>query len=331
MRVSTGLLARLSAACLAGALCWPLAAGAADPAKPDAANPVLATVDGHPIRLQDVAQAAAGLPPNLRGLPPQTLYPMLLTRMIDARALVIEARRQKLEQTPAVQKQIAAVTDQVLENALLTKEVAPQITDAALKARFDKTMAGKPGAEEVHARHILVPTKEEADKIIAQLNKGANFAALAKKYSKDPGAADGGDLGFFKKDEMVPAFADAAFALKPGEYTKTPVHTQFGWHVIQVLARRREPAPTFDQAKQALRQQVLKSAVEKAVAQARAGVKVQMFTPTAAPTTGTPGTGAQGSDSSVPGTGGASTGGASTGGASTGGAGTQGAGTPAGK
>jgi len=93
-----------------------------------------------------------------------------------------------------------------------------------------------------------------------------------------------------------------------------------------VLARRREPAPTFDQAKQALRQQVLKSAVEKAVAQARAGVKVQMFTPTAAPTTGTPGTGAQGSDSSVPGTGGASTGGASTGGA-----GTQGAGTPAGK
>ena len=194
MRVSTGLLARLSAACLAGFLCWPLAAGAADPAKPEAANPVLATVDGHPIHLQDVEQAAAGLPPNLRGLPPQTLYPMLLTRMIDARALVIEARREKLEQTPVVQKQIAAVTDQVLENAVLTKEVAPQITDAALKARFDKTMAGKPGAEEVHARHILVPTKEEAEKIIAQLNKGANFAALAKKYSKDPGAADGGDL-----------------------------------------------------------------------------------------------------------------------------------------
>ncbi|MBW4093794.1 MAG: peptidylprolyl isomerase [Proteobacteria bacterium] len=308
MRVSTGLLARLSVACLAGAVCWPLAARAADPTTPPAANPasatpatsdtasanpasgnpVLATVDGHPIHLQDVEQEAAGLPPNLRGVPPQTLYPMLLNRMIDARALVIQARREKLEQTPAVQKQIAALTDQVLENALLTKEVAPQITEAALKAKFDKTMAGKPGAEEVHARHILVPTKQEAEKIIAQLNKGANFAALAKKYSKDPGAADGGDLGFFKKDEMVPAFADAAFALKPGEYTKTPVHTQFGWHVIQVLGRRRAPAPTFAQAEPALRQQMLKNAVEKAVAKARAAVKVTMVAPPTTPDSATP-------------------------------------------
>ena len=289
MRVPNGLLARLSVACLAGALCWPLGAGAAEPA---AANPVLATVDGHPIHLSEVQQAAANLPPNLRAMPPQTLYPMLLTRMIDARALVIAARREKLDQTPAVKQQIAAVTDQVLENALLSKEVGPQITEAALHARFEKTMAGKPGAEEVHARHILVPTKAEAEKIIAQLNKGADFATLAKKYSKDPGAADGGDLGFFKKDEMVPAFADAAFALKPGQYTKTPVHTQFGWHVIEVLARRQAPPPTFDQAKQALREQVLKAAVEKAVAQARAGVKVQMFhvdvAPAAPADTGSP-------------------------------------------
>ena len=285
MRVSTGLLARLSVACLAGALCWPLAAAAAEPA---AANPVLATVDGHPIHLSEVQQAAASLPPNLRGMAPETLYPMLLTRMIDARALVIAARREKLEQTPAVKQQIAAVTDQVLENALLSKEVSPQITDSALQAVYDKTMAGKPGAEEVHARHILVPTKAEAEKIIDQLNKGADFATLAKKYSKDPGAADGGDLGFFKKDEMVPAFADAAFALKPGTYTKTPVHTQFGWHVIEVLARRQAPPPTFAQSKQALREKVLKAAVEKAVAQARAGVTVKMFHVAPAPAAAAP-------------------------------------------
>jgi peptidyl-prolyl cis-trans isomerase C len=288
MRVPTGPLARLSVACAACVLAWPLLAGAAEPAaKPvataPAANPVLATVDGQPIRLSDVQQAAAGLPPNLRGLPPNMLYPMLLTRLIDARALVIEARKQKLEQTPAVKKQIAAATDQVLENALLTKEVEPQITEAALRAQFDKTIAGKPGPEEVHARHILVPTKAEAEKIIAELNKGADFATLAKKYSKDPGAADGGDLGFFKKDEMVPAFADAAFALKPGQYTKTPVHTQFGWHVIEVLARRQEPPPTFAQAQQGLREQILKEAVGKVVAQARAGVKVEMLKPPVPP------------------------------------------------
>ena len=285
MPVRSGVLPRLSAACLVGVLCWPLASRAATPA-PQAADPVAATVDGKPIHLSDVRAEAARLPANLQALPPATLYPMLLTRMIDARALVLEARRQKLQDTKAVKTQIALATDQVLENALLSKEVKPQITEAAIHALYDKTIAGKPGAEEVHARHILVPTKEQAEKIIAELNKGGDFAALAKKYSKDPGAADGGDLGFFKKTDMVPAFADAAFALKPGTYTKTPVHTQFGWHVIQVLARRQAPPPTFAEAAPKLRQKVLRAAVEKAIAQARAGVKVQTFPkalPVAAP------------------------------------------------
>ena len=248
------------------------------------ANPVVAKVDGHAIRLSDVEQAAAALPPK-------TLLPMLLERMIDARALVAQARREGMEHDPAVQKQMAAATDQVLENAILSKEVKPLITPSALKAAYQKDIAGKPGPEEVHAEHILVPTKAEAEKIIAKLNKGADFATLAKQYSKDPGAKNGGDLGFFKKDEMVPAFADAAFALKPGTYTKTPVHSQFGWHVIKVLARRQAPAPTFAEAEDGLRQKILKAGVEKAVAKARAGVKVELFnldgTPaaTAAPAT----------------------------------------------
>ena len=261
----------------------PASATAPGPATAPAADPVLAIVNGTPIHQSEVTATAARLPPNLRALPPATLDPMILERMIDARALVAEARKQKLQDQPAVRQAIAAATDQVLENALLTKEVKPQISDTALRALYQKTIAGKPGAEEVHARHILVPTKAEADKIIAQLDKGADFATLAKKYSKDPGAADGGDLGFFKKGDMVPAFADAAFALKPGTYTKTPVHTQFGWHVIQVLARRRAPPPTFAEAKAGLRQTVLRAAVEKAVKTARAAATVKLMTPAAAP------------------------------------------------
>ena len=98
-----------------------------------------------------------------------------------------------------------------------------------------RTIANKPGEEEVHARHILVDSEDQAKKIIDQLNKhGADFATLAKAKSKDPAAQNGGDLGFFKKADMVPEFADAAFALKPGEVTQTPVKTQFGWHVIKV-------------------------------------------------------------------------------------------------
>ena len=122
---------------------------------------------------------------------------------------------------------------------MLSKEVGPTITDAALHARYDKDIAGKPGEEEVHAKHILVDNEDQAKKIIADLKGGADFAALAKQYSKDPGAAQqGGDLGFFKKDEMVPEFATAAFAMKPGQVSQQPVHTQFGWHVIMVVERR---------------------------------------------------------------------------------------------
>jgi peptidyl-prolyl cis-trans isomerase C len=250
----------------------------ASPPVPAAADPVVAKVDGQPILLSDVQEAAKTLPPNAQALPPQTLYPMLLDQMIDARALVAEAHRTGLDKDPEVQRQVAAAEAQALETALLHKEIGPLVTEAAVRARYNADIAGKPGEEEVHARHILVPDEATAKKIIAELNKGGDFAALSKQYSKDPGAASqGGDLGFFKKTEMVPEFADAAFALQPGQITQTPVHTQFGWHVIQVLGRRTDPPPTFEQASQELRQTMIQEDVQKTVAQARAQVKVEKF------------------------------------------------------
>ncbi len=177
-----------------------------------------------------------------------------------------------------MQRQVAAAQEQALETALLHKEIGPLVSDAALRARYDADIAGKPGAEEVHARHILVPDEATAKKIIDDLNKGADFAALSKQYSKDPGAAQqGGDLGFFKKDEMVPEFADAAFALQPGQTDQTPVRTQFGWHVIQVIERRTDKPPSYEQASQELRQKMIQEAVQKAVTQARSEVKVEKF------------------------------------------------------
>ena len=132
---------------------------------------------------------------------------------------------------------------------MLNKVVRPQVTDEAVKARYDQDYAGKPGETEVHARHILVADEATAKKIIADLKKGGDFAALSKQYSKDPGAAQqGGDLGFFKKTDMVPEFADAAFALKDNDVTPVPVKTQFGWHVIQTLEHRTAQPPAFEQA-----------------------------------------------------------------------------------
>jgi peptidyl-prolyl cis-trans isomerase C len=245
---------------------------------PPPADPVVAKVDGQPIHLSDLKDAAQGLPENMRAIPPQTLYPMLLDQLIDGRALVAEAHKSGLDQDPTVKRQITAAEDRALQTAVLSKEVGPSVTDDAVRARYDKDVAGKPGEEEVHAKHILVDSEAEAKKIIAQLKGGADFAALAKQYSKDPGGAQqGGDLGFFKKDEMVPEFATAAFALQPGQISPDPVHSQFGWHVILVVERRKAEPPSFEQAREELRQKMIQEGVQKVVAKARASAAVEKF------------------------------------------------------
>ncbi|HQT78008.1 MAG: hypothetical protein B7Z80_11915 [Rhodospirillales bacterium 20-64-7] len=241
-------------------------------------DPVVATVNAQPIHLSDLKAASELLPPQARNMPPQQLYPMLLNQLIDAQALLIEAKKDGLDKDPDTQRLMRLASERALESAMLNKLVQPQISEEALKAQYDKDIASKPGETEVHARHILVPDEATAKKIIADLKKGGDFAALSKQYSKDPGAAkQGGDLGWFKKTDMVPEFADAAFALKDNEVSPTPVHTQFGWHVIQTLGHRTTPPPSYEQARGELRQQVAQAAIQKAVDQARKGVTVQKF------------------------------------------------------
>lgn len=251
----------------------PEASGAAVP------NPVLAKVGDKEIHQADLASAATGLPEQYRNLPPQVLYPMLLDQVIDREALVMRARKEGLQNDPKVQEQMRSADDRVLQNALLSREVGPTLTEAAVRAQYDKEYAGKPGPEEVHAQHILVDSKEKAEKIIADLKGGADFAELAKKNSTDPGAANGGDLGWFKKGDMVPAFADAAFSMKPGDVDPQPVQTQFGWHVIKVLDKRQAPAPAFEQVQEQIRQQLIREGVQKAVASAKKDIKVVKYNP----------------------------------------------------
>ena len=260
-------------------LCAALLLGGHVAAQPAAApDPVVAKVDGNPIHLSDLKDAAQSLPENLRALPVQKLYPMLLDQLIDGRALVTEAHKSGLDKEPDVQRQVTAAEDRALQTALLSKEISPTVSDDAVRARYDQQIAGKPGEEEVHARHILVEDEATAKKIIGQLKGGADFAALAKQYSKDPsGAKQGGDLGFFKQADMVPEFSTAAFALQAGQVVDAPVHTQFGWHVIQVLERRKAQPPSFEEARDELRQQMIQEGVKKVVAKARAEVSVERF------------------------------------------------------
>ena len=245
------------------------------PAAP--ADPVVARVNAVEIHLSDIAAEAQALPPQYHNMPESTLYPLLLNQAIDREAIVLAARKQGLDKDPAIQREMQRAQEQVLADELIRREVVPMVTEDAVRARYDRDVANKPGEEEVHARHILVATEAEANKIIAELKKGGDFVALAKAHSTDPGAAQGGDLGFFKKSDMLPEFADAAFALKPGQFTEKPVKTQYGWHVIKVEERRAAPPPTYADAHDELRQQIIQDSVRKVVADAHAGLTVVKF------------------------------------------------------
>lgn len=241
------------------------------------ADPVVANVEGHPIYLSELGEAVKTLPEALRKMPFEVIYPVLLDRMVDHEALVLLALRRKLDEDPAVKRQIDAATARVLEGALLERTAVPEVTEAAIRARYNQEFGGRPTVEEVHARHILVRTEAEAKRLIADLDKGADFAALARRFSRDPDSARGGDLGFFRRDQVWPAFAELAFSLKPGEIGQTPISNEFGWHVVQVLGRRSVSPPSFDQVRDAISKQLLQEAVRQVVAKAREGLIVHRF------------------------------------------------------
>lgn len=240
-------------------------------------DPVVAIIEGHLVYLSDIGRAIPTLPENLRGLPFDTLYPVLLERVIDHQSLVALARHKHFDDDPAVQRDIAAAADRILEGALLSREAVPHVTEAAIQQRYRERFAGKPATEETHARHILVSTEDEAKTVIEELNKGADFATLAKERSKDPDGQRGGDLGFFRRDQVWPGFADVAFSLEPGKISQTPIHNEFGWHVIKVEERRIVAPPSYSDVHDQLRDGLMQEAVQKVVDEARGQVTIREF------------------------------------------------------
>jgi peptidyl-prolyl cis-trans isomerase C len=240
-------------------------------------DPVVARVDGEEIRLSDLAAAAGELPEELRAAPTQMIYPLLLDQMIAGRAVTAAARRARLDQEPEVRARIRRAEEQELQQAWLTREITSRIDDAALRARYQREVASRPAEEEVRARHILVPTESEARAALAEVRGGADFMAVAQRRSTGPGAREGGDLGFFRRGDMVPEFAEAAFALQAGQVSENPVRSPFGWHVIKVEERRTAAPPPFEEVAQALRQQMMEAEVTAAVDRARAAARIERF------------------------------------------------------
>jgi peptidyl-prolyl cis-trans isomerase C len=245
-------------------------------------DPVVARANGVDIHQSDLAVAADEIGSNMPPMADDKKRDYLVTYLADVIVLAQAAQQQKLGDDPAIKRQLAFAHDKVLMEALLQKTAQAAQTDDAMHKVYDQAVKQMPNEEEVHARHILVPTEQEAKDIEAQLKKGADFAALAKQKSKDPGASNGGDLGWFTKSQMVPAFADAAFKLDKGQISE-PVHTQFGWHIIEVMDKRIKPTPTYDQVKDQLKNYVARRAEAELVDNLRKSAKIERLDQPSAP------------------------------------------------
>lgn len=249
------------------------AAASEDPAK------VLATVNGKDITVGEVDQAAGDLDPQFARLPAEQRRLAALAALIDIKAMSGEAVKEKLDQSDDFKSRMEFLRERALHNEYFKDQVVDKISDADVRARYDKEIAAIPPQTEVRARHILVKTKEEAEAIIKKLEGGAKFEDLAKESSTDGTAANGGDLGYFGEGQMVPEFEKAAFALKPGEYTKEPVQSQFGFHVIQLEDRRTKQPPAFDQVSDQIRSIIMRERYVEAVKKLRDGLKIEYKDP----------------------------------------------------
>ena len=243
-----------------------------------AKDPVVAVVNGQQIHLSDVEIAQQSLPQQYRNMPLAAVFPALLDRMVDSKLVEQDGRTNKVTDDPAFKKRLAFVEDQVVQDFWLQKQIAEKVTPEKMKQAYEEKVKNLPAEDEVHARHILVATEPEAKAIIADLKKGAAFDKLAKEKSTDKASgAEGGDLGWFKKTDMVKEFADAAFALKKGELSQTPVKTQFGYHVIKVEDRRKAPPPSFEELSGQIHQDLARETVTAMLNKLRADAKVEKF------------------------------------------------------
>jgi len=237
---------------------------------------VLATIDGAPITEEDFNDALVdigpGLPEKLEG-PERQKY--VLDYIIDLRLVAKQALADKIEGGADFARRLAYYHDKLAMESLLSSVAKSATTEDAERKAYDEAAKAQPPEPEVHARHILLPTEEEAKAALARVKAGEDFAKVATELSKDP-AGDGGDLGWFTKDRMVPEFADAAFKLEPGQVSD-PVKSQFGWHIIKVEGKRMKTFPPFDQVKDQAARYVAQKAQTALITSLREKAKIERF------------------------------------------------------
>jgi peptidyl-prolyl cis-trans isomerase C len=237
---------------------------------------VLAKVDGVAITQDDVNDAMAdigpGLPEKLVGADREKY---VLDYVIDLKLVAKKAYAEKIDQTADYARHLAYFRDKLAMESLMGGVAKEAATDDAAKKAYDSAAAAQPPEPEIHARHILLATEDDAKKALARVKGGEDFAKVATELSKDP-AGEGGDLGWFTKDRMVPEFSAVAFKMEPGQISD-PVKTQFGWHIIKVEEKRMKTFPPYDQLKEQAMRYVAQKAQSDMITALRDKAKIERF------------------------------------------------------
>lgn len=237
---------------------------------------VVAKVGDVAITEADITNVAQDLRGELQRIPPTQWRAVLLDVMTEMTLMSEAAKKDGLDQDPEFKSQMNFLTVKALRNEYVSKKIDASITADDLKAAYDKEYADWKPEDEIKASHILVKEEAEAKAIIKELEGGADFAELAKEKSTGPSGPNGGELGYFSKGQMLPEFEKAAFALTPGEFSKEPVKTKFGWHVIKLDDKRPQKKPAFDDVAQNLRQNLLRERYAKTIEELKTEFPVEI-------------------------------------------------------
>jgi peptidyl-prolyl cis-trans isomerase C len=241
-------------------------------------DPVVAKVDGVDIKQSDLDFAASEVGPRISNYSADDRRRVLLQYVIENELMAAAGDKDKLDEGAAFESRVKYHQRQALRDAFFDAKIRESVSEDEAKKVYEERVKQVKPEQELHARHILVATEAEAKDVAARLKKGEDFATVAKEKSKDVNA-QGGDLGFFGKGQMVKPFEDAAFALEVGAISE-PVQTPFGWHIIKIEEKRDRQLPSFDQVKEAIMAQLVQQKAQAIVTGLRDTAKIEILDPT---------------------------------------------------
>ncbi|KFI30612.1 peptidylprolyl isomerase [Haematobacter massiliensis] len=263
-------MSKMAKFCMSAAVTLALALPAA--AADVTAETVVATVNGKNITMGDLLVVKEGLPAQYQQLPDDVLMNGLIEQLVQQTVLAdsVEGKLTKREEIG-----LGATERAFLAGTALERVAATAVTEDAVKAAYDEQYAKVEPGKEYHARHILVPTEDEAKAVEKAIADRGDFATVANEKTQDPsGKTNGGDLGWFGAGMMVPEFEEAVAGLQPGQVSQ-PIQTQFGWHVIKLEEVRDAAVPTLDEVRPQIETQLQQAAVQAELAKATESAKIE--------------------------------------------------------